>query len=234
MNFKLIAVFFILIPLIKPCVSQNSNVILPQNPTIEYLNSLYTIALENDEKYLLGEDYQPKGNQYNHPYFGSYKWEKVTIWSKGKEYSEKLALYDIELDVLIILKTYNKKSFPIKLELEAIDKFSINKNLFIKIDQLGFLEETFINDSVRVYTKHIKKGKYGTSNYIEFNKLEKVYLSMNNNLTRIKSINQLLKLFADKKQDLKIFKNENALNFASNRTHATHKMVVKYIELTTK
>lgn len=201
------------------CLGQETN-----NNVYEWFDNF--IGKENTDL-LQGEIYKSNFKVYKgkHPFFYSNEFEKSNLIYKNQKYYNVMVKYNLYEQVLIASIKNREKKIISKLLLfnEDVTQFSIGNHLFERLNSKdnkknelkGFFETPLVNKHIKLYVRHSKYKKDVPDNgkmYTEFNKNKNEYfLNYKNNFYKIRSKNDLIKLFPTIKKQLINFYRENKI-----------------------
>jgi hypothetical protein len=219
-----------------PCYSQTINpdtsfLALSRKKSIE----LYTRATQNQSKLYNGSDYiiyQPKDEE--HPYFEVDDWTYGSIVYDGDLYENVALMYDINIDKVI---TEHNRGNSIKLLDEKIQRFSILNHTFVRLNgddstkiSAGFYDQLYGGAS-KVIAKHVKTYQESLDQgeiIPRFEESTQYYIIKNDVYFPVKSKGSVLKVFDDRKQEIKDFVKKNRISFKANREEAIARMAEFY------
>lgn len=177
-------------------------------------------------------EYQQQADE--NPYFVD-EWIDGTIVYDGEQYEDVPLLYDLSKDMVITDHKYS--TTKIQLTTEKIDQFTLDKHLFVQLKNqkiaIGFYELAYNGDS-KVYIRRQKTLQSRTArNSIERYFLEKtsIYIKKEGVYYSVKSKGSVLKVFDDRKSELKKFIREHHLQFDSNRAKSIGQIAEFYDQL---
>lgn len=230
MTVRIIILFFIT-SIVITSNAQSENITSSDSLVEYYIRDISVKTdslLYNPNEYLVGTIYHAQGNAENHPYFKSNNWNKGTIIYKGKEFHIPIMKYDIEQDAIITLKTINNKSYPIKLEKNGLESFSIGNHHFYTLDTLQFsgYYELVCKKNTIVWGKWTKakllsgQPKYASS--------DKFIIVKDGQYHEIKNLKQLYNLFSGHKNELKKYKKDWYLKFNQDKVGTVKKLTEYY------
>jgi hypothetical protein len=171
---------------------------------------------KTDFPYIVGYNYIPYKNEYNHPYFKDNKWANGSLLYNGKSYKVDGLKYDIAIDKLIILFNNNDLYINnIALDENFIDEFTIQNSHFKYFNDLksnsgkklktGYYEVVY-NGKLKFL---VRSEKYKIIN--DFTLSFNMFLLKDGVMITINSMGKLISLLKDKEKEVKSFINDNSL-----------------------
>jgi hypothetical protein len=172
-----------------------------------------------------------------HPFFMDNYWEIGTIVYKGQQYDSIEIKYDIFRDLLLV-KNVDKRGFilPIQLNSLKVEEFKVMGHHFMNIEEdalsnvrTGFYEVLFDGDKPKVLIKRRKKINESQN----MGRLEKEYalddiwyIKSSQEYYLVKGKNSILKVLADRKNEIKAFIRENKNKFRNDH----EKLLIEVVE----
>jgi hypothetical protein len=198
----------------------------------------YAAAIQQQSRLYNGSDYVMYiSRDEEHPYFtlGDWIFGSVTYWNEL--YENVPLMYDISTDQII---TEHNRGNPIKLHPEKVQAFTLNDHLFVKLKpdannkiQEGFYDQLYKGDS-KVYARHIKvyREKLESKEVIPiYNEVTRYYVLKDSTYYPVKSKGSVIKVFADKKAEVKSFVRKNRIKVSSDREDAFVRIARHYDSL---
>lgn len=158
----------------------------------------------------------------NNQYFISKEFKSGNLTYNGQLYYDVLIKYDVFSDNLIIRLVDNNNYFAIQLIKELIADFEINNHVFLNSNTLkisdnfsvdkGFYEVLFKDAHITLLKKHKKRGqdlKNDKFAYTAFKSTPLFFIYYNEELCKIISKKDMLKLFPSKKKFINNYYNKN-------------------------
>lgn len=157
----------------------------------------------------------------NNQYFLMYDFLPGQLVYGGQPYFDIAMKYDVNSDNLIIkLTNTTSGQFAIQLIKDNVEKFEIDKHVFINSDFLdlsvsdknGFFEVLFLSKNISAYKKHIKNKEERKNDrfaYTKFVYRNKFLVNYNNKLHTINSKKNLTQLFPEQKKNINTFYSKN-------------------------
>lgn len=169
-----------------------------------------------------------------HTFYGEDDWQDGYVFYDGQLYEDVSLRYDLFLDKVIIEHPAGQE---IELITEKVDYFKIGNQVFdrLVLPSPGFYARIYSGD-IKVYARHYKtiQEKPGTTTMItEFLTKRKLYIVRQGNYYAVHSRASALKVFAERKSDLKKFLNREGIVFAKDKEYALRRMA-EYMERMSK
>jgi hypothetical protein len=212
-----------------PCVGQQSL------PDTAFLSSARKNQIELYASLIKGQTRLNNGSQYRdylarndeHPYFGIDDWAYGTIVYDDEFYENVAMFYDISRDKIITEHSLNGA----KLELisEKIRRFTMSKHIFVRLnpDEAKVITEGFYevlyDGKTKVYArreKFLQQNVGSNTIVLTFEQKNKLYILKDGIYYPVKSKDSVIEVFADKKQDIKVFMKKSGTKFKSDRENA--------------
>lgn len=197
--------------------------------------ALYASAMQHQSRLYNGSDYVIyQSRDEEHPNFMVDDWTYGSIVYEEELYENVALQYDISIDKVI---TEHNRGNPIKLLDERIQRFSIHSHTFVRLKgddstkiTEGFYDQLY-DGQAKVYARHLKS--YQES--LEFGKIiprfdetTQYYIVKNGSYFPVKTKGSVLKVFIDRKQDIKEFIRKSRINFKKNRVEAMTRVTEFY------
>jgi len=209
----------------------NTDSILARHTQI--ISNLTDSFLYNPDSYITGKLYLPRGNNDNHPFFLVNNWKSGSVKYKGEVFPLPMMKYDIENDVLIILKIIDNTVYPVQLNRSAIREFTLEGHHFDYIDMIrntGYYEILY-SAKTTIWAKWTKRSKVDANSVsgipIYIPDLHFI-IQHNNKYVNVKNLKEIYNVFSDQKQELKSFERANSLSFKKDKTGTLIKMAEQY------
>jgi hypothetical protein len=188
-----------------------------------------------------GSDYRkPPIFEDQHPYFGQYDWQWGDIVYNGEYYDNVPFLYDITTDNLITESYINGQE--IRLVKPKISHFTISGRSFVQMNvrenpgiPLNGFYEVFYNGPSMVIGKHQKNEEQRIDQnrlIVVYTERERYYVRKDGSFLRISRKSDLLKVFRDRKSDLRAFIREQNLQISKHNPEAFATVAKYYDSLT--
>ncbi|WP_423147392.1 hypothetical protein [Rubrolithibacter danxiaensis] len=172
------------------------------------------------------------------PFYLTKAWSTGAVIYDGIEFKNQNLLYDIYKDQLIV-KHFDNVS-KLNLIREKVSAFSFLNHNFIYIESTdrsltsGFYDVLY-NGRWTVLAKReklvVERTPSPTVLERRFEISNKYYLSYNNRYFQVKNLADVLKVFSDRKRELRNFINTSGLNFRKNPEQALAAVAKQYDEL---
>lgn len=169
-------------------------------------------------------------NKYHsdsHAFFDSEKWQDAILDYNGNTYSTKLR-YEIVSDIVLIPAYYNE-NISIIVNPEQVKAFSFNNLHFVRLtDNLplfmkaGFYKVIY-DDKVAFYStrkKEIKEIIEGMTVKYAYVETVSYFMKKDNEYVKVSSLGKILKMFSDKKKEIKLQLRKNNISFNKNTDQA--------------
>jgi hypothetical protein len=180
--------------------------------------------------------YLEHNTDIGHPYFLSNDWVDGSVFYDGAEYENTGLLYDLLTDKVIVEQPYGH--FKLELISEKIKTFSLAGHTFVRLTaskgdstvRPGFYDLLY-DGKVKVLAKHtveiVQKMDFREI-IIEYLRHEKIFIFKDGEYFAVKSRSSVLKVFDDRKKELRKFINKNQIDFSSDREHAVARIAKFY------
>lgn len=155
-----------------------------------------------------------------HPYFID-EWIEGSVVYDAEHYTNVPILYDISIDRVIIDNGFTIKK--VMLVNEKVKEFTIGQNRFVHINDGRLPEghyELAYDGDVKVYIRHKKKLQSRIVDHViqnSFDSKKQYYIYKDGKITSVRGKGSVIKVFQDKKKELKKFTRDNDLAFRSDR-----------------
>jgi len=189
---------------------------------LQIIDSITHRYLYNPERFIVGKIYYPRGTRDNHPFFLDNYWKSGSVEYEGEKYSISMMKYDVQNDGVVMLKMTENLGYPIQLDKKAIPVFLIEGHRFVYMGNFknpGYYEE-LCTSRTKVWAKWTVWEKIDANSNLKIPLFVSELLFIiikNNNYYEVKSLNELYKVFSDRKRDLKKFTKENKLSFRNDK-----------------
>jgi len=181
----------------------------------------YAVAIGGQSHLYNGSAYTEYVSQRDeHPYFLD-EWIEGSVTYDGEFHDNVPILYDLSLDRVIIDNAFSIKK--VMLVNEKVSAFTIGDRKFVHIVdgslpsghyQLGY------NGDVKVYARYKKTLQSKAVDYSVFNVFEEkktYYIYKDGKFNTVRGKASVVKLFGDKKREIKKFIRDNTVTFGSDR-----------------
>lgn len=210
----------------------NSDSLLKQH--LEFIKELTESKLNNPDEYIAGKLYYPKGTSYSHPYYPDNGWKTGSVNYKGEQYPVSIMKYDVEKDVIVVLKTIGTLGYPISLDRNRIKEFCIGEHCFTFLDSIrtpGYCELIY-NNKTSVWLKWIKEEVNSKGGNPKYKLIQRFVIRKDKKYYMIRKLKDYYNVFIDKEQDLKLYKKRNKLSFIKDKQGTIIKLTEQYDILT--
>lgn len=161
-----------------------------------------------------------KYHSNSHAFFESEDWQDALLDYNGNTYSTKLR-YEIVSDIVLIPAYYNK-NISIEVNPELVRAFSFNNQHFVRLGEnlpsfmrTGFYKVIF-DGKVVFYSarkKEIKEIIEGMTVKYAYVESVNYFMKKDNEYVKVSSLGKLLKMFPDKKKEIKLQLRKNNISF---------------------
>ncbi len=172
--------------------------------------------------------------QNEHPYFID-EWLDGSVVYDGEYHTNVPILYDLSLDRVIIDNAFSIKK--VMLVNEKVAEFTIQDHHFVHLVDTPLPEghyELAYDGDVKVYVRHKKSLQSRVVDYSVFNQFEEkklYYIYKDGKFISVRGKGSVLKVFEDKKKELKKFIRDNRLAFGSDRIRDISRVAEQYDHL---
>ncbi len=197
--------------------------------------SRYSVSIGGQSHLYNGSAYtEYVGQEGEHPYFID-EWIEGSVVYDHEYYTKVPILYDISLDRIVVDNAFSIKK--VMLVNEMVEEFTIGEHHFVHLtDQpipKGHYELAY-DGNVKVYARHRKtlqtrKVDYSVVNEFESKKV--YYIYKDGKFHSVRSKGSVLKVFEDKKKELKKFAKDNKLGFGPDRVRDMSRLAQYYDQL---
>jgi hypothetical protein len=162
-----------------------------------------------------GTEYRtPKRTNEEHPFYRDIDWQEGNVFYNGEYYDDITLLYDITSDNIIIEHFYNGQE--VSLIKAKVERFKIGPDRFVHLNgasllpglpDAGFYHVVYDGPS-RVLARHVKAIEEKIDNStveIHFPEKSRFFVLKDGVYHKVSRRTEFLKLFPDKKSDLKSF-----------------------------
>ena len=202
----------------------------------EDTKKIYFQSIRGQSRLYNGSDhimYQSKEDE--HPYFPMDDWTFGTIVYDASFYENVPLMYDISQDKVLTEHVLNGS--VMELVGKKIERFTMQAQVFVRLgkdasDKIneGFYEMLYSGLS-KVYAKHEKvKQEFIRDQEIfaRFDAKTRYFIFKNETYFPVQSKSSVLRVFDDRKQDVKKFISKNSLSFKTNRGKAIAQIAAFY------
>jgi len=200
---------------------------------LQIVSNLTDGYLYNPDSYISGKSHYSRGTNDNHPFFLVNYWKSGSAKYKDIVFSLPMMKYDIEYDVLVILKIIENLVYSVQLNRSIIQEFSLEGHHFDYLDKVsnaGYYEKLY-SAQTTVWAKWTKRSKvdahsvsgipvYVPDLYFVIQYENKYYI--------VKNLREILNVFSDRKQELKSYNRVNNLSFRKDKTGTIIKMAEQF------
>lgn len=189
---------------------------------LQIIDSITHRYLYNPDRFIVGKIYYPRGTRDNHPFFLDNYWKSGSVEYEGEQYSISMMKYDVQNDGVIMLKMTENLGYPIQLDKKAIPVFLIEGHRFVYMGNFknpGYYEE-LCTSHTKVWAKWTVWAKIDANSNLKIPLFVSELLFIiikNNSYYEVKNLNELYKVYSDRKRDLKKFTKENKLSFRNDK-----------------
>ena len=161
-----------------------------------------------------------KYHSNSHAFFESEDWQDALLDYNGNTYSTKLR-FEIVSDIVLIPAYYNK-NISIEVNPELVRAFSFNNQHFVRLGEnlpsfmrTGFYKVVFDGKVVFYSTrkKGIKEIIEGMTVKYAYVEIVNYFMKKDNEYIKVSSLGKLLKMFPDKKKEIKLQLRKNNISF---------------------
>ena len=218
--------------------AQTSNsVILAKKPNFQ--TQLYYDSLDTTPGIYTGAEHQYYSFRIEgNPFFFSDDIAPTDIHYNGFLYQNIEAYYDLHLQAIIV--EHDNMSFAIRLDNKRISHFKMYEHKFVHLDvdsisgmKSGFYD-LVVDGPVKFFVRREKELRKEIDNQIIrewFEPLTRYYVLKDGSYHRIKRRGQILKLFGDKKKELKTFIKQQRISIRTFPEDGFEKIINHYNEL---
>jgi hypothetical protein len=202
--------------------------------SLQHAKNVFAMARGNQSHLYNGEAYYEaqQTNDSEFPYFQTSDWTTGTVHYDGDYYFNIPILYDLISDDVITELPKNESK--IKLVNAKITHFTMENRTFVKLHdpniKSGFYDMLYSGPS-KVYARYEKNRQEQVSQgviTILFVMKMRYYILKNGNYLLVRSKGDVLKVFGDKKRELKQAAQKNNLQFNKNREQSIVKLAELY------
>lgn len=176
-----------------------------------------------------------------HVFFVENGWNKGSVVYGGVYYEDIPVLYDLVKDEIVIL--YHDGKSKITLHPENVDRFSLLGHSFIRLphvpikgrDMAAGFYDLLYDGEAKVLVKRTKliKEDISSGTFRRFTEQDnRLYIKKGNVFYNVKSKGSVLRVFKDKKRELRKFLKNNKVQFHKDRERAAVEMARYYDTLT--
>jgi hypothetical protein len=202
----------------------------------ENTKKIYFQSIKGQSRLYNGSDYiMYRSIEDEHPYFPIDDWAFGTIVYDANFYENVPLMYDISQDKVLTEHVLNGS--VMELIGEKIERFTMQDQVFVRLgkddeDKIneGFYEMLYPGLS-KVYAKHEKvRQEYITAQqlFARFDAKTKYFILKNGTYFPVQSKSSVLRVFDDRKQDVKKFIAKNSVSFKTNRGKAMAQIAAFY------
>ncbi|HKZ37214.1 MAG TPA: hypothetical protein VJ184_06165 [Chryseolinea sp.] len=202
----------------------------------ENTKKIYFQSIKGQSRLYNGSDhimYQSKEDE--HPYFPLDDWTSGTIVYDANFYENVPLMYDISQDKVLTEHVLNGS--VMELVGKKIERFTMQGQVFVRLgkddgDKIneGFYEMLYPGLS-KVYAKHEKvRQEYIVTHelFARFDAKTKYFIFKDGTYFPVQSKSSVVRVFGDRKQDVKRFIAKNSLSFNANRGKAIAQIAAFY------
>ncbi|HTF20543.1 MAG TPA: hypothetical protein VK658_20865 [Chryseolinea sp.] len=202
----------------------------------QYQQSLYDASIRGQSRLYNGteyRDYLAQGDE--NPYFGADDWQYGYVYYDDVRYDSVAMFYDLSRDQVIT--EHMLTGAKIELIVKKISAFEINHHPFERLyrDSSGVISEGFYerlyNGPTKVYvkrTKTLSSRASGNELIYTFDERNRVYLLKDNQYHPVRTKKSVLRVFGDKKPELKSMLKDEKIKFKTARERAIVRMAQTY------
>jgi hypothetical protein len=197
--------------------------------------SLYSSAIAGQSHLYNGSAYtEYLAQKDEHPYFVD-EWIEGTVLYDAEYHTNVPILYDVVLDRIIIDNGFTIKK--VMLVHEKVKAFTIGKSRFVHITDGSLPEGHYqlaYDGDVKVYIHHKKTLQSRIVDRVIVNQFEDrktYYIYKDGKFTSVRGKGSVIKVFRDKKKELKKFTRDNRLAFRSDRGRDMSRLAEYYDQL---
>jgi hypothetical protein len=195
----------------------------------------YSTAIGGQSHLYNGSAYSEYVSQRDeHPYFLD-EWVEGSVTYDGEFHDNVPILYDLSQDRVIIDNAFSVKK--VMLVNEKVSAFTIGERRFVHIVSgplaPGHYELAYDGD-VKVYGHYKKAMQSKVVDYSIFNEFEEkrlYYIFKDGKFTSVRSKGSVVKVFGDKKKEIKKFIRDNKLAFGSDRVRDMSRIAQYYDQI---
>ncbi len=163
-------------------------------------------------------------NSIHHPYFLYNEWVPGTILTQSNQYQDILIKYDLQSDNLLYMQYTLDGIYTIELLKSSISGFTIGEHTFIHFkpgrDEGSIAKEGYYEIIYDGETRLIKKwSKYYLKTeaypYYKFDEQQTKYIERSGHLIKLSHRYNLMKLFPEKTQEIKLYIREQNIKIRS-------------------
>jgi hypothetical protein len=214
------------------CHEINSDSLLEKH--LKTIKELTEKKLYNPDFFIAGRLYYLKGTSDNNPYFQDNLWKEGSINFEGEQYPVSIMKYDVEEDVIVILKTIGTLGYPISLDRMRIKEFCIGDHCFTFLDSIktpGYYELIY-NKKTSVWARWEKEEVNSKGGNPKYKLIQRFIISKDDQYYEVKKLNEFYYIFSEKEQDLKHYKKSNKLSFIRDKSGTIVELTEQYDILT--
>jgi len=214
------------------CLEINSDSLIENH--LQAIKELTKSKLYNSDFFIAGRLYYPKGTNDNNPYFQDNLWKEGAVIFEGDQYPVSIMKYDVEEDVVVMLKTIGTLGYPISLDRIRIKEFCIGDHCFAYLDSIktpGYYELIY-NSITSVWTKWEKEKINSKGGNAKYKLIQRFLVLKDNQYYEVKKLNEFYSIFSEKEQDLKLYKKLNKLSFIRDKSGTIVALTEQYDILT--
>jgi hypothetical protein len=203
---------------------------------------LYERDIRGQSSLYTGSEYgQPEQTHEQHPFFLSEDWQNGSVTYYGEEYLNVGILYDITSDILVIEHYYNGDEMV--LVKEKVSSFTLGDREFIHhpaaslpagLPVAGFYEVMYDGET-KVMARFEKQREERIESHevlIEYTPRSRFFVLKQGEYHRVFRRGDLLKLLADKKQEVRSYINKEKIRVSKKNPGSFAQVVSFYDSLT--
>lgn len=202
----------------------------------QYQQSLYESSIRGQSRLYNGTEYRDYlSHSDENPYFGIDDWQYGHIYYDDERYDSVAMFYDLSRDQVIT--EHMLTGAKIELIAKKISAFDISGHFFERLyrDPAGVISEGFYerlySGDTKVYVKHTKTLSSrisGNELLYNFDERNRVYLLKDKLYYPVKTKKSVLRVFGDKKSELKSMLKEEKIAYKADRERAIVRMAQTY------
>ena len=197
--------------------------------------ALYTKSIKDQSRLYNGSDYVIYMSvDEEHPYYKIDDWENGSVTYWGERYDSIPLLYDLHKDQLV---TEHNRGNALSLVQEKVQAFTLLDHTFVRLynDGKNLIQEGYYDllhdGQTKVYAKRSKTyGEDLETRMVvpRFDEHTRYFIVRAGIFHQVKSKAGTLKIFADRKQDIKSFIRKNNIRFQENKEEALKRVTEYY------
>lgn len=202
----------------------------------QYHQSLYDGSIRGQSRLYNGTEHRDYLSQNDeHPYFSLDDWQYGFIMYDDERYDSVALFYDLSRDQVIT--EHMLTGAKIELIAKKISVFTMNGHYFERLykDSSGVISEGFYerlyNGNPTVYVKRTKvltSRASGNELIYDFEERNRIFLKKDSHYYPVRSKKSVLKVLADKKQELRTMLKQEKIIYKADRERAIVRMAQTY------